>query len=188
MSQPYEFFPGAAKPEPAGAFGQPVSPYVVAVPDVASPRDTSARPSMVSALAGLLIAQAALVAGPAIALLLIRDMISGIMGALTSTLGGGSDLTGVDSAPTGNSGTGSLTMWGLALLLVTILSALSALAVMDRRVWAFATAGLAEVGMLVWGLGHFGSLPTVATVVVLLAVVIGGLLATPDVRRWCLTG
>jgi hypothetical protein len=110
------------------------------------------------------------------------------MGALTSTIGGASDLTGVDSAPTGSSGTGGLTMWGIALLLVTVLSALSALAVMDRRVWAFATAGLAEVGLFVWGLAHFGSLPSVSSVAVLLAVVIGGLLATPEVRRWCLTG
>jgi hypothetical protein len=184
MSQPYEFFPGAV-PEPAAVFGQPVSPYVVPAATVASPRDTPARPPMVSTLAGLLIAQAALVAGPAIALLLIRDAIAGVLGAFTSTIGGASELTGVDSTPT--PGTGSLTMWGIALLLVTLLSASSALAVMDRRVWAFATAGLAELGLFVWGLAHFGSLPSVSSVAVLLALVIGGLLATPDVRRWCLT-
>jgi hypothetical protein len=186
MSQPYEFFPGAAKPEPAAGFGQPASPYVVAAPTLASPRDTPARPAMVSVLAGLLVAQAALVAGPAIALLLIRDTIAALAGAFTSSIGGASDLT--DPTATGSPEAGSLTMWAIALLLVTVLSALAGLAVMDRRVWAFATAGLAEAGLLVWGVVHFGSLPSLSGVAVLLAVVIGGLLATPDVRRWCLTG
>jgi hypothetical protein len=188
MSQPYEFFPGAAAPEPAGVFGQPVPSYGVAAPTLASPRDTPARPPMVSVLAGLLVAQAALVAGPAIALLLIRDTIAALAGAFTSTIGGASDLTGVDPTSSGGSGTGSLTLWAIALLLVTVSSALAALAVLDRRVWAFATAGLAEAGLLVWGAVHFGSLPSLSGIAVLLAIVIGGLLATPDVRRWCLTG
>jgi hypothetical protein len=81
-----------------------------------------------------------------------------------------------------------VTLWGFSLLLLTVLSALSAVAVLDRRAWAIVAAGIAELGLLVWSLAHFGSVPTVATVGVLLALGIGGLLAMPDVRRWCLTG
>lgn len=186
MSQPYEFFPGAAVPEPARAFGQPVSPYSAAAPAVAAPREAPARPPMASVLAGLLVAQAALVAGPAVALLLLRDFVGAAMDALTSSLGGVGGLSSLETTSSGQ-GTGRLALWGVALLLVTALSALSAIAVLDRRVWAFGTAGLAEAGLFVWGLAHFGSLPTVSSVAVLLAVAIGGLLATPDVRRWCLT-
>jgi hypothetical protein len=184
MSQPYEFFPGAAAPEPAGVFGQPVSSYGVAATTNSSPRDTPARPPIVSVLAGLLVAQATLAAGPAVTLLLLRDVIGAAMNALTAGFGGG-DLGSLESG-SAPSGTGSVTLWGFLLLLLTVLSALSAVAVLDRCAWAVVAAGIAELGLLVWSLAHFGSVPTVATVGVLLALAIGGLLAMPDVRRWCL--
>jgi hypothetical protein len=206
MSQPYEFFPGST-PESAAAFGQPASPnasafgqptspyasafgqpappYAAGVASVA-PLTAPARPGTVSVLAGLLVAQAALAAAPAVVLLLLRDVIGTAMRALTSGFGGADELTGAGTA-TGMSGTGRLTLWGVALLLVTVASALSAVAVLDRRVWALVAAGVTEVGLLIWGLAHFGSVATVSTLAVLLAVAIGGLLAAPDVRRWCLS-
>jgi hypothetical protein len=183
MSQPYEFFPGA-QPEPAAAaFGQPVSPYGVAAPTVALPPEAPSRPPIVSALAGVLVAQAALAAGPAVTLLLLRDVIGAAMSALASGFGGG--LGSLDST-SASSGTGSLTLWGFALLLLTVLSAMSAVAVLDRRAWGVVLAGIAELGLLVWSLAHFGSVPTVAAVGVLLALAVGALVATPDARRWCL--
>lgn len=185
MSQPYEFFPGST-PEPATAFGQPASPYAAGIASVASPLTAPARPGTVSMLAGLLVAQAALAAAPALTLLLLRDVIGTAMGALTSGFGAG-ELTGAE-VTSGASGAGRLALWGVALLLVTVLSALSAVAVLDRRVWALVAAGLTDVGVLIWGLAHFSSFATVSTVAVLLAVAIGGLLAAPDVRRWCLSG
>jgi hypothetical protein len=199
MSQPYEFFPGAAQASsassagPAGpvgqsaaAFGQSASPYGVAPPTVALPHEAPSRPPIVSALAGLLVAQAALAAGPAVTLLLLRDVIGAAMNAIAGGLGGASGLSGLETSSAA-SGTGRLTLWGFSLLLLTVLSALSAVAVLDRRAWGLIAAGLAEVGLLVWGLAHFGSVPTVAAVGVLFAVAVGGLLATPDSRRWCLT-
>lgn len=193
MSQPYEFFPGST-PESAAGFGQPVSPHASAFGQPASPYAAGtasvapltapARPGTVSVLAGLLVAQAALAAAPAVGLLLLRDVIGTAMRALTSGFGGAGQLTGVGA--TGMSGTARLTLWGVALLLVTVLSALSAVAVLDRRVSALVAAGVTEVGLLIWGLAHFGSVATVSTLAVLLAVAIGGLLAAPDVRRWCL--
>jgi hypothetical protein len=214
MSQPYEFFPGAAQASPASAarpagpvgqsaaafgtpvaaagfgtpvaaFGQPASPYGVAPPTVALPHEAPSRPPIVSALAGLLVAQAALAAGPAVTLLLLRDVIGAAMNAIAGGLGGESGLTGLE-ASSASSGSGKLTLWGFSLLLLTVLSALSAVAVLDRRVFGLVAAGLAEVGLLVWGLAHFGSVPTVAAIAVLFALAIGGLLATPDSRRWCL--
>jgi hypothetical protein len=120
-----------------------------------------------------------------VTLLLLRDVIGAAMNALAAGFGG-SELGSLESssAPTG---TGSVTLWAVSLLLLTILSALSALAVLDRRAWGIVAAGIADLGLLVWSVAHFGSVPTVATVGVLLALAIGGLLAMPDVRRWCLT-
>lgn len=185
MSQPYEFFPGST-PEPAGAFGQPASPYGrTALPEASLPT-AAVRPGTVSVLAGLLVAQAALAAAPAVTLLLLRDVVGAALGAIAAGFGGAAGLSGSE-ATAGASGTGRLTLWGMALLVVTVLSALSAVAVLDRRVWALVGAGLTEVGLLLWGLAHFGSLATVSTAAVLLALAIGALLAAPDVRRWCLT-
>jgi hypothetical protein len=219
MSQPYEFFPGAA-PQPAGpagqsaaafgpppsaagtpapafgtpvpafgtpapAFGQAAAPYGVAPPSVALPREAPSRPPLVSALAGLLVAQAALAAGPAVTLLLLRDVIGAAMNAIAGGLGGASGLSGLETS-SASSGSGRLTLWGFSLLLLTVLSALSAIAVLDRRAWGLIAAGIGEVGLLVWGLAHFGSVPTVAAIAVLFALAIGGLLASPDTRRWCL--
>jgi hypothetical protein len=185
MSQPYEFFPGAAAPEPAGVFGQPVSSYGVAAPTLASPRDTPARPPMVSVLAGLLVGQAALTGAAAVTLLAARDVIGAAMDALTS---GFAEAGGVTAAETSTSGTGRLSMWAVALLLATVLSAVSAVGVLDGRTWVLVAASVTEVVLAVCGLTHFGSLPSLSGVAVLLVVLIGGLLATPDVRRWCLTG
>jgi hypothetical protein len=193
MSQPYEFFPGA-QPEPAAAafgqpaatFGQPASPFGVGAPIVAVARDEPSRPPMVSALGGLLIAQAALAAGPAVTLLLLRDVIGAAMNALGAGLTGVGDLGGLEPTSS-SSGTGTLTLWGFSLLVLTVLSALSAIAVLDGRAWGLVAAGIAEAGILVWGLTHFGSVPTVATIAVLLALAIGAVLAVPDTRRWCLT-
>jgi hypothetical protein len=185
MSEPYEFFPGAAAPEPTGVFGQPVSSYGAAAPTLAAPRDTPARPPMVSVLAGLLLGQAALAGAAAVTLLTLRDVIGAAMDSLTS---GFAEAGGVTAVQTSTSGTGRLSMWAFALLLATVLSAVSAVGVLDGRTWVLATAGVTEVVLLVCGLTHFGSLPSLSGVAVLLVVVIGGLLATPDVRRWCLTG
>jgi hypothetical protein len=186
MSQPYEFFPGST-PDPAAAFGQPVPPRGVGAAPVVSPA-APARPGIVSVLAGLLVAQAALAGGPAVALLLMHDTIAAVVNSLTSTIGGADELTGVHTTTAGLSGSGRLTLWGLALLLVTVLSALSAVAVLDRRGWGLAVAGIAEVSLCAWSLTHFGSLPTVSSLGVLLALAIVGLLALPDVRRWCPIG
>jgi hypothetical protein len=190
MSQPYEFFPGAAPEpaaatfgQPAAAFGQPVPPFGVAAPAVALPREAASRPPIVSALAGLLVAQAALAAGPAVILLVLRDVIGAAMNAIGAGFGGLGSLETTSSS----SGTGSLTLWGFLLLVLTVLSALAAVAVLDRRAWGVVAAGVAELGLLVWSLAHFGSVPTVAVVGVLLALAIGALAATPDARRWCLT-
>jgi hypothetical protein len=223
MTQPYEFFPGAA-PQAAGAGGAPVSQFGSAAPaapsaapgpaqfsapaapmsqfggpatptspyggssgPVASTLPVAARPGLVSVLAGLLIAQAALAAGPAVSLLLLRDVIGRVMDAFASGFGGASGLTPTESQAS-TSGMGGLTMWGVGLLLVTVLSALSAVAVLDRRAWAVLTAGLTEVGLLICGVAHFGSWATVSTIAVLFAVAIGALLAAPDVRRWTTSG
>jgi hypothetical protein len=183
MTQPYEFFPGST-PAPAAAFGQPVLPYGAAAAPVVSPA-APARPGAVSVLAGLLVAQAALAGGPAIALLAMHDAIAAVVNSLTSTIGGADELTGVHTTTAGLSGSGRLTLWGVALLLATVLSGLSAVAVLDGRGWGLVVAGIAEVGVCAWALAHFGSLPTVSTTALLLALAIVGLLASPAVRRWC---
>jgi hypothetical protein len=140
---------------------------------------------MVSVLAGLLVGQAALTGAAAVTLLAARDVIGAAMDALTSSF---AEAGGITAAETSTSGTGRLSMWAVALLLATVLSAVSAVGVLDGRTWALVTASVTEVVLAVCGLTHFGSLPSLSGVAVLLVVLIGGLLATPDVRRWCLTG
>lgn len=137
-------------------------------------------------LAGVLVAEAALAAAPAFLLLFVRDVLHSLLDQVAAGLSGADAAGGLAGAPSPD--TGRITLWGLFFLIVTVAAAVSSVAVRDRQAWSYVTAGVVQVGLLVWALAHLGSWSSVATVALILAVTSGSLLALPDVRRWCLSG
>lgn len=178
--------PGVGVPGVPGV-GVPVQPgaRVPAGQAVIGP----ARPVAASVVGGLLIAEAAIVGGPAVALLMLRDLVGSLLSAFSSFASSAASLGGAASVQPDTSGvTGRITMWAVLLLLATLGAAVGSTGVLAGRAWGWGLALAVQAAGVLWAVLHVASWTATGSVALALSVAVAGLLAVPEVRRWCGAG